>query len=142
VRSQIPLGHTNDPRVEVLVGSVGKEELWASGDVFIFPEKFNGLSLPLAEAFASGMGIMCGARFPMTEWLPHDLMIPVDSYKKEKIAVEFDSAVIHPEAIAKKIDEVYDTDISKVSRLGRTFGRTNSWNKLGTQLTTLCGGNR
>jgi hypothetical protein len=141
VRSQIALGRIDDPRVEIQVGTVPKDELWSTGDVFLFPEKFNGLSLPLQEAFASGMGIMCGERFPMTEWLPRDLMIPVASYKKEKIAVEFDSAVIHSQAIAKKIDEAYDSDISKLSTLGREWGKKNSWKKLGTKLTTLCAKN-
>jgi len=138
VRSQIALGTSKDPRVDIRVGTVEKDELWSIGDVFLFPEKFNGLSLPIQEAYASGMGIMCASRFPMTDWLPHDLMIPVESYRKERIAVEFDSAVIHPKAIAQKIDQWYNKDITKFSRLGRNFGKQNSWKKLAPQLIKLC----
>lgn len=141
VRSQVPLGRTEDPRVEIQ-GTIEKSELWATGDVFLFPEKFNGLSLPVQEAYASGMAVMCGDRFPFNEWLPKEMLIPVSGYKKERIAVEFDSAVIHPKAIALCIDRAYDSDITKYSLMGKEWGERNSWKKLGKQLTELCAKNR
>jgi glycosyltransferase involved in cell wall biosynthesis len=51
-------------------GTVDHAELWRAGDVFLFPESFNGLSLPIQEARAAGMLVMCGDRFPMNSWLP------------------------------------------------------------------------
>lgn len=51
-------------------GTVDYDTLYEEGDVFVFPEKFNGLSLPLQEARAAGMLVMCGDRFPMNTWLP------------------------------------------------------------------------
>lgn len=142
VRSQVALEAPPDPRIEVSVGTVPKSELWASGDVFLFPEKFNGLSLPIQEAFASGMGVMCGERFPMTEWLPKDLMIPVDHYTKERIATVFDCAHFDPKTIAETIDRWYDKDITKFSTAGKKWGAKNSWQNLGPHLTKLCGVNR
>lgn len=141
VRSQVPLGRTNDPRVEIVVGTVPKEELWATGDVFLFPEKFNGLSLPLQEAYSSGMVVMAGARFPMTEWLPNAPLIPVDHYTKERIACEFDCAQYDPKTIAQTIDSWYDKDITKLSTMGKKWGQQNSWKALAPKLTTLCAKN-
>lgn len=128
VRTQVPIREYEDPRIEYKVGTF--DNIWSEGDVFIFPEKFNGLSLPLQEAFASGMAVMCGDRFPMNTWLPKEMLIPVSGYKKERIAVEFDSAIIRPEDIAQKIDEVYNKDITHLSLLGKQFNEKNSWKNL------------
>lgn len=128
VRSQVKIDAYNDPRIEYRIGTF--DDIWSEGDVFVFPEKFNGLSLPLQEACASGMLVMCGDRFPMNTWLPKEPLIPVKSYKKERIAVEFDSAVIDPRDIAKTIDEWYNKDITEYSLKGREYNINNSWKTL------------
>lgn len=124
IRSQVPFKCEN-PKIEVRVGQF--DDIWNEGDVFVFPEKFNGLSLPLQEAFASGMMVMAGARYPMTSWLPNPPLIPVESYKKESIAVQFDSAVYNPKTIAQQIDFWYGKDIEMFSLLGKEYGVKNSW---------------
>jgi len=128
VRSQIPITEYTDPRI-FYEYNVDRKDLWNDGDVFIFPEKFNGLSLPLQEAFASGMLVMCGNRFPMNTWLPKEPLIPVDHYTKEKIAVEFECAQFDPKIIAEKIDEWYNKDITQFSLDGRDWAKNNSWKK-------------
>lgn len=137
VRSQSLDLVSNDPRVEIVKDSIPFEKLYEEGDVFIFPEKFNGLSLPIQEAFASGMPIMCGNRFPMNKWLPTEIMIPVEEYKKERIHVEFDSAQFDPKAIALTIDEWYNKDITRLSLLGKKFKEENSWQKLKEKYETV-----
>lgn len=126
IRSQVPIS-CDDPRVDVRIGTF--DDIWEEGDVFVFPEKFNGLSLPLQEAFASGMLVMCGNRFPMTEWLPNEPMIPVWGYHKERIAVEFHCAEYQPIDIANAIDKWYGQDITKFSLLGKEFNEKTSWKK-------------
>ena len=128
VRSQIPIKETIDPRVEYRVGTF--DDIWSEGDVFVFPEKFNGLSLPMQEAFASGMAIMGGDRFPINTWLPKEILIPVDGYHKERIAVEFECAEYDPKKIAKTIDEWYGKDITELSLKGKEFAEQNSWDTL------------
>lgn len=128
VRSQIDIKKVIDPRIEYQIGTM--DNIWEKGDVFVFPEKFNGLSLPLQEAFASGMLVMCGDRFPMTEWLPNKPMIPVKGFTRERIAVEFNSAQYDPKTIAEVIDKWYDKDIKSFSLLGKEFGEKNSWKNL------------
>lgn len=127
IRSQVPIQQIADNRIEYRIGNF--DDIWEEGDVFVFPEKFNGLSLPLQEAFASGMAVMCGDRFPMNTWLPNDILIPVSEYKKEKISVEFESAVIRPQDIARCIDSIYNKDITSYSLQGKLFNNNNSWTK-------------
>jgi len=137
VRSQVTLDRLpksvtqpieEDDRVEVRIGSF--DDIWSEGDVFVFPEKFNGLSLPIQEAYASGMPVMCGYRFPFNTWLPKELLIPVDRYKTERLAVEFQSAQLSPEAIAKHIDYWFNKDIREYSESGIRWGEENSWKNL------------
>lgn len=127
INSQVPI-KCIDARIKINVGTFS--DIWKDGDVFVFPEKFNGLSLPIQEAFASGMLVMAGNRFPMNEFLPKEPLIPVSGYHKEVIAVDFQCAEYNPRDIAQKIDEWYDKDISKFSLLGRKYGETNSWKNL------------
>ena len=130
IRSQSLDLKCDDPRVEIIKDNVPFEELYSKGDVFVFPEKFNGLSLPIQESFASGMPVMCGDRFPMNEWLPKEILIPIKGYKKERIMTEFDCAIIDPVEIAKTIDYWYNKDITKLSLQGKKFNENNSWKKL------------
>lgn len=130
IRTQEQNLSSDDPRVEIRRGTVPFDELYNEGDVFIFPEKFNGLSLPLQEAYASGMLVMCGKRYPMTMWLPSEPMIPVGHYTKERISVEFECAQYDPKDIATTIDAWYNKDITYYSLMGREWAERNSWDNL------------
>lgn len=165
IRSQVPFGYgphplVRDKRVQFQIGTINHDQLFAEGDVFVFPEKFNGLSLPLQEARAAGMLVMCGDRFPMNEWLPTSIrlpldapityadgssfyildpcvynpLIPVSSYRRSSVAarcLDFDEAVFEPKAIAAKIDEWYGRDITTYSESGREWAKTMSWEAIG-----------
>lgn len=116
--------------VEYFSGTMNYLKLYEEGDCFLFPEKFNGLSLPLQEARASGMLVMCGDRFPMNKWLPTEPLIRVDGYRKNRIGppyMEFDEALIEPRDIAFKIDQWFDKDISEYSLSGAEWANANSW---------------
>lgn len=138
IRSQEPivgmdLCGTISDRITNVVGTVPYDQLWSDGDVFVFPEKFNGLSLPLQEAFASGMGVMCTDRYPMTRWLPNEIMIPRAGYRESCVSGRcnlFQEAVIRPEDIAATIDSWYGADISKLSEAGKKYAEANSWEVL------------
>lgn len=140
-------------------------ELWGDGDVFVFPERFNGLSLPLQEARASGMLVMATDRFPMNTWLPNKVklrlkdqpmtraespagmggdyanpMILPDDFRRNRIGapyLEFDEAIVNPKDIAEKIDEWYGRDITEYSLSGRQWAEDNSWAVLGPQYKKL-----
>jgi glycosyltransferase involved in cell wall biosynthesis len=128
IRSQVPIQEINDPRIEYRIGTF--EDIWNEGDVFLFPEKFNGLSLPLQEAYASGMLVMAGNRHPMNLWLPNEPLIPIKHFKRNRISVEFDEAIYDPIQIAETIDLWYNKNIESFSLLGKKWGQENSWDVL------------
>ncbi len=125
--------------------TVPYDQLYSEGDVFIFPEKFNGLSLPLQEAYASGMLVMTSDRFPNNTYLPREPLIPVSQYETTNISPrcnDFQSAIIEPRAIAETIDRWYGRDISEFSLRGKKWAEKNSWAVLGPRykkvLEDLC----
>lgn len=127
------LGRRGGPEVELRVGTVPYEQLWHEGDAFVFPEKFNGLSLPLQEARAAGMLVVATNRFPMDQWLPLQPLIPVRGYNCTNISsrcVDFLEAVVEPQDIAMKLDQMYGKDISNYSEDGRKWAEEMSWKNL------------
>ncbi|MAF36925.1 hypothetical protein CL622_07445 [archaeon] len=121
----------NDVRVTVNTGTRNYEDLWVDGDVFVFPENLNALSLPLQEARAAGMYIIAGDRFPINKWLPIEGLIPVKEYKNINLGQgNIAYAKYTPHDLAKKIDNIYNTDISQYSLDGLTYAQENSWESL------------
>lgn len=119
-----------DPRLTVLRGTFARDTLYRDGDVFVFPEKFNGLSLPLQEAYASGMVVMTSDRFPNNTYLPEEPLIPVKAYETKQAMGrfrQFESAIIDPEDIAETIDKWYGRDLTDISLKGKAWARDNSW---------------
>jgi hypothetical protein len=141
LRSQVPVDNlrlgTNlfksEACIEYEKGNFHHSTLYKMGDVFVFPEKFNGLSLPLQEAYASGMLVMATNRFPMNIWLPNQPLIPVDGYRTSCINPRFQDyqeAILSPQRIAAVMDTWYEQDITTYSLMGKKYGETYSWNQL------------
>lgn len=119
-----------DRRIDYRAGTVPYEELYAEGDVAVGAQRWNGCSLPLQEARASGMLVMNTDRYPMSTWLPREPLIPVQAYRKARIGgayLEFEEAIVTPEAIAAKMDQWYGQPIEAFSRSGREWAEANSW---------------
>jgi hypothetical protein len=117
----------------IVSGAVPERKDLYQGDVFVFPEKFNGLSLPIQEAFASGMLVMTTNRYPNNHYLPTDPLIAVDKYIDTCVApscLDFKEAVIDPKEIAATIDSWYGKDISNYSEIGKRYAEQNSWDAL------------
>ena len=124
----------NDPRLIVVSEELPREKLFdPTHDVYIAPEKYNGLSLPLQEAFASGMMVMTSNRFPHNQWLPEEPLIKVASTRKCQVArghLEIEESIITPESIASSIDHWYGKSITNFSLKGEFYRRSNSWSEL------------
>ena len=137
-----------DPRLTFCMGEIPYEELFDENhDVYIAPEKFNGLSLPLQEAYAAGMLVMASDRYPTQCWLPFCPLIPVHSFHTVSIGssyLEFQEAEIRPQDIAVSIDKIYDQDIIEYSDMGALWGYDNSWEQRKEEflkkMKTLCFG--
>ena len=135
LRSQRPIKVPDDPRIDYREGTF--DDIWSEGDVFLFPERFNGLSLPIQEALASGMLVMASDRYPFNTWLPRDPLIPVESYSRQHIAVPFPMANLSPVTIANSIDFWFGKDIIEYSKQGIEWGQKNSWQNLKEQYRAL-----
>lgn len=126
-------GCKKDRRITFVSKEIPYEQLFVDHDCVVVPEKFNGLSLPLQEAFASGMMVVTTNRFPTNTWLPQEPLLPVKSMHKattQRGHLEFDECVVDPQDIAKKIDELWGSDISEISLQGKQYGIENSWEAL------------
>jgi hypothetical protein len=123
----------DDVRVTLQTGTFDRKTLYDAGEVFLFPEKFNGLSLPLQEAYAAGMLVMATDRFPNNTYLPHPPLIPTDGSRKNRVSQrcnEFDEAVVRPEAVAEMVDAWYGKDVGEFGGMGRVWREENSWERL------------
>lgn len=138
IRSQHYQFETNDKRIECRYENIKDYwNLWDEGDVFIFPEKFNGLSLPVQEAFASGMCVMTTNKEAFN-FLPKEPLLKPKEWKKIMIARQVDCASYDPKEIAESIDKIANTDITKYSLAGKEWAEQNNWGKLKDKYLKLC----
>ena len=124
----------HDPRVELRLDEFSEQDLYSEGDVFINAEQFNGLSLPLQEAYASGMPVVTTDRYPANTWLPKSILLPVDHVVQDREAVQFTRSMVTPQAIAAQIDALYGRDISRYSQTGKEWAENHSWRVVGPQI--------
>lgn len=123
----------DEGRVRFVFDPVPRHELFAEGDVYLAPEKYNGLSLPLQEAYASGMPVIATRRKPMTDWLPNELLVESECTRKVRVApghLVIDECVVHPAEVAAKIDWMAGGNIERRSVEGCAWGRAHSWDML------------
>jgi hypothetical protein len=115
----------------IVTGEIPREQLFDDQyDVYIAPEKYNGLSLPLQEAFASGMMVMTTNRFPANTWLPTAPLIPASMTRITQVMgghLKFEESVINPICIAESIEQWYGRNIEQFSFAGLQYAAANSW---------------
>ncbi len=130
INSQVPFEVSN-PNIEIRVQDLENYwEVWGEGDAFIFPEKFNGLSLPIQEAMAAGYPIISTNRFPFNAYLPKDILIPPAGFVTQQIARTFEAAVLRPQDIAETIDRLAGKNLGVYSEKMHWLSELYSWKKL------------
>ena len=140
IRSQVPIKEINDKRVKVELGSIPHEELFKQGDVFVFPHKFDGLSLPIQEALSAGMPVLTTDFYPHNTYLPKEWLFKPASFRKARMGPEtreIDVALITPSAIARKIEQWAGKDITKESKMADKIAETFDWDILRDKFTKL-----
>lgn len=120
--------------IDYATGEILRSKLFAPEfDVYVAPEKYNGLSLPLQEAFASGMMVMTTDRFPTNQWLPTEPLIPVSARRTAQTMsghLKFEESVVDPVQIAHCLDVWNGMDIEKFSLEGENYRSENTWDVL------------
>jgi glycosyltransferase involved in cell wall biosynthesis len=135
VRSQQKIAGGNlDPRIELRSGNLRNYwDLYNEGDVIIFPHKFDGVSLPILEAMSAGMPIISQDYYPFNTYLNKDLLIKPERVEKVRFAgntMEIDMYIPDVKALAEKIDEIANTDVSKYSEENDQLAEKWSWDNL------------
>lgn len=120
----------NDSRVEVIYGDIPYEELYSEGDIFLFPHKFDGLSLPIQEALSAGLPIISTDIYPHNAYLPKEWLFKPEIMTKIFIKREMDMAIINPVKLAKKIEEWAGKDIEEESKKADRLAEKWSWKNL------------
>ena len=132
IRAQaLTLPEVFNSSISIINKTLPFDQLWSSGDVFIFVERFAGLSMPLQEAFASGMAIIAGDRFPLNKWLPTDFLVkPIGHETLSFNSLPTISSQYDVRQIAAMIDRVAVMDLTPCSFAGRVWALENSWDEL------------
>ena len=120
------------PKVEIRVGNFKEYwDIWGHGDVFVFPHKFDGLSLPIQEALSSGMPILSTGMEPFMEMLPYEWMIQSDEQTQMRVFQRMiDVSIVAPPRIAEMIDGWYDRDIREDSLKADRIAAALDWKVL------------
>lgn len=120
------------PKCEIRVGNFAHySDMWGDNDVFVFPHKFDGLSLPINEALSSGMPVLSTAIYPFTKWLPKEWFFGPSELMEIRAWDRFvDVAVIEPHTLAHAIDSWYGRDIAKDSSVANQLAEKMSWQVL------------
>lgn len=122
-----------DRRVEYVPETVPYHDLYGTGEVCVGAQRWNGCSLPLQEAFASGMLVMNTNRHPTNTWLPREPLIPVDHVVRDCVSGAYltvDASEVTPQAIAETVDAWYGKDVGEYSLRGKAWAEANSWDAL------------
>lgn len=124
-----------DERVTYLCGTIPYHDLYGGGfDAVVQPQKYNGCSLPLQEARASGCLVLTTDRFPTNTWMPVEGLIRAAGHRPTRISPrlhDFVETLIDPADVAAAVDRWYGKDITSYSESARQWAADNSWEVLG-----------
>jgi len=133
IRSQVIVDPINDPRVTMEVMNKKPEALYSEGDVFLFPHKFDGLSLPIQEALSSGMPVLSTNFYPHNDYMPKEWFFEPKKWQFGRVCPEcrvIEMAELDPIKIAKKIDEWAHKDITEDSKKAGEIAKGFDWKVL------------
>ena len=134
VNSQTPIAlRETKPSLSLRVGTLPKRsDLYAKGDIYLSPTKWEGHGLHLVEAMMSGMPVLTTDGEPMNEYVgpvSKDLLIPtpppVDVFKGKMGARAYSVGM---DALRERLAFWHHKDIAALSELSRERAvSTHSW---------------
>lgn len=135
IRSQKKL-NINDPRVDLRVGSVPNYwDLYDEGDVFVSPQRFRATSLPIQEAMASGLPVLCTDIKPFNEFVSYTF--PPKGSRREYLSRMIDYHELDPKDIAQAINDLAGKSVIIESNKSREYAESISWKKLTKEIKNL-----
>lgn len=133
VRTQAEIENPCPDRVEVVHSSIRNYwDLYGNEDALIFPRKFGGLSLPMAEALSCGMPVISTAVDPQIRFLPCQSLVPAPKTMTFDVRAPIDLHEASPRAIADRIVELHRSPhlMTALSRQADAYAESISWGNL------------
>lgn len=118
-----------DPRLKIAGEFEKYEDIYSEADVIIMPRRFGGLCLPLNEAMSCGLVPIMTDLSPQNSFLHKDSLIPTNNHI-ERSPCQINIFDADPEVLAKKIDDLAETNISKLSEHSNKYAESISWDKM------------
>lgn len=136
IRSQVPI-KINDSRVDLRIGSEKNYwEMYDEGDVFVSGQKFRATSLPIQEAMAAGMPVLCTGIPPFNEFV--QFTFPYKEMRREMVSRMVNFYVPDTDKLAEKIDALAHKPIKTESYNAKAYADSISWDVLQDELSSLC----
>ncbi len=106
------------------------QDNYSVGGVLIIPRKYGGLCLPINEALAAGMPVICTSISPNNLWLPKDWLIQATKSTTFQCRKPVDVYESDPQHLAAKIDQFCDEQFySKAVGIVSELRQDISWDK-------------
>ena len=142
IRSQYFFESFDDPRIEVIIDKPDRYyDLYQDEDVFVFPRKYGGLSLPLNEAASCGMAILSTNVSPQSSFL-HERCL-VDAFKTNSFMANAMVDVYECKAsdLADKIVELYECPdlVAESSSLSNDYAASIDWSAMKDNYLSIFG---
>lgn len=132
-QDELPRPYT-DSRVTIIKEDIpDNSELYAGQDVLILPRRYGGLSLQLNEALSCGMPAIMLDIDPNNAWLPNYWLVPAAVQERTMIKTMIDVYACTPQALAAKIDEFAESDITNASQRANILANARSWTRMQSQ---------
>ena len=129
IRTQddLPRAYTDHKLTIIKEDVADRRDLYNDEDVLILPRKYGGLSLQLNEALSLGMiPIMLDIK-PQNELLREQSLVPAHHVETTMIKLPIGVYSCAPEDLAKKIDELANTNISGLSEYSDAMAFQMDW---------------
>jgi glycosyltransferase involved in cell wall biosynthesis len=104
--------------------------LYDEGDIFVYPRRYGGQSLPLNEALSAGLPVLMPDMEPQDGFLPEAWLMPASTRREIEVRQPFDMCTVSHEVIAKMIDFYAHKDITKDSWEADRLADSMSWEAL------------
>lgn len=134
VNTQTNIVYEESPKVELnFKDEYNYQDLYNRGDVFLFPQRFCGLSMPIQEAMAIGLPVVTTDIYPLNVYIPQKLLVKTLKMPSIRVKRLIDTYTTTKEDIAIKIDEMAQMsteELGKYSDLMYEYAKSISWEKM------------
>ena len=134
VNSQRKFNYEKSSNVEVRVKDEKNYwDLWNVGDIFLFPQRFCGLSMPIQEAMSIGLPVITTDIDPLNVYIPPKLLIKTFKTPPIKGYRVIDTYTTTKKDIAAKIDKIAQMssdELGRYSDLMDKYAESISWENM------------